>query len=57
MDGILSKIHKHKPIKIIDDIEKKVVEIVPKIQERLWTAIFNMVLKNISWHYFQRDEH
>ena len=30
MDGIVSKIHKHKPIKITDDIEKKVVEIAVK---------------------------
>jgi transposase len=30
IDGILSKIHKHKPIKITDDIEKKVVEIAVK---------------------------
>src|SRR6476659_9561621 len=29
-DGITSKIHKHKPIKITDDIENKVVEIVTK---------------------------
>ena len=27
IDGIVSKIHKHKPIKITDDIEKKIVEI------------------------------
>jgi transposase len=27
-DGIISKIHKHKSIKITDDIEKKIVEIV-----------------------------
>lgn len=30
LDGITSKIHKHKPIKITDDIEKKIVEIVTK---------------------------
>jgi len=30
IDGILSKIHKHKPIKITDDIEKKILEIVTK---------------------------
>jgi transposase len=30
IDGIVSKIHKHKPIKIIDDIEKMVVEIATK---------------------------
>lgn len=30
IDGILSKIHKHKPIKITDDIEKKVIEIAVK---------------------------
>ena len=30
IDGILSKIHRHKPIKITDDIEKKVVEIAVK---------------------------
>lgn len=30
LDGIISKIHKHKPIKITDDIEKKIVEIVTK---------------------------
>ena len=30
IDGISSKIHKHTPIKITDDIEKKIVEIVAK---------------------------
>lgn len=30
IDGILSKIHKHKPIKITEDIEKKILEIVTK---------------------------
>ncbi len=30
LDGIISKIHKHKSIKITDDIEKKIVEIVTK---------------------------
>jgi Winged helix-turn helix len=30
LDGVLSKIHKHKPIKITDDIEKKIVEIATK---------------------------
>ena len=28
LDGIISKIHKHKSIKMTDDIEKKIVEIV-----------------------------
>ena len=26
IDGIASKIHKHKPIKITDDVEKKIIE-------------------------------
>ena len=30
LDGIISKIHKHKSIKITDDIEKKIVEMVTK---------------------------
>jgi transposase len=30
IDGITSKIHKHKPIKIIDNMEKKIVKIVTK---------------------------
>ena len=30
MDGIASKIHKHKPIKISDDMENKIVEIATK---------------------------
>ena len=30
IDGIVSKIHKHKPIKISDDMEKKIVEIATK---------------------------
>jgi transposase len=30
IDGIVSKIHKHKPIKITNDIEKKIVEVVAK---------------------------
>ena len=30
IDGIISKIHKHKSIKITDDIEKKIVEIATK---------------------------
>src|SRR6476620_2562861 len=30
LDGIVSKIHKHKQIKITDDIEKKIVEVVAK---------------------------
>ena len=28
LDGIISKIHKHKSIKITEDIEKKIIEIV-----------------------------
>ncbi len=28
IDGIVSKIHKHKPIKITNDIEKKIIEVV-----------------------------
>src|SRR6185437_6716566 len=30
LDGIASKVHKHKPTKITDDIENKIVEIVTK---------------------------
>ncbi len=30
IDGIVSKVHKHKPTKITDDIENKIVEIVTK---------------------------
>jgi transposase len=30
IDGIISKIHKHKSIKITDDIEKKIIEIAAK---------------------------
>jgi transposase len=30
IDGIVSKIHKHKPIKITDDIERKIVEIATR---------------------------
>lgn len=30
MDGITSKVHKHKPIKISDDMENRIVEIVTK---------------------------
>jgi transposase len=30
LDGIVSKIHEHKPIKITNDIEKKIVEIITK---------------------------
>jgi transposase len=28
LDGIISKIHKHKPIKVTDTVEKKIVEII-----------------------------
>jgi transposase len=30
IDGIASKVHKHKPIKITDDVEKKIIEVVTK---------------------------
>ncbi len=30
LDGIVSKIHEHKPIKITHDIEKKIIEIITK---------------------------
>jgi transposase len=30
LDGIASKVHKHKPTKITDDIENKIIEIVTK---------------------------
>src|SRR3982750_2031306 len=30
LDGIVSKIHEHKPIKITNDIEKKIVEMITK---------------------------
>ena len=49
MDGIVSKIHKHKPIKkITDDIEKMVVEIASKIQEKIMVDYhFYVFLKSI----------
>jgi transposase len=30
IDGIASKVHKHKPIKITDDVKKKIIEVVTK---------------------------
>ena len=35
LDGIVSKIQEHKPIKITNDIEKKIVEIATIIQETI----------------------
>ena len=39
MDGIVSKIHKHKPIKITDDIEKMVVEIATKNPRKYYRGL------------------
>src|SRR3954452_2945883 len=41
IEGILSKIHKHQPIKITDDIEKKVVEIVTKNPRKDYVLSFS----------------
>ncbi len=40
IDGITSKIHKHKPIKITDDVEKRIIGIVTKIQETIMDCHF-----------------
>jgi transposase len=41
LDGIASKIHKHKPIKITDDIEKMVVEIATKNPRKYYRLPFS----------------
>jgi transposase len=41
LDGIVSKIHKHKPIKITDDIEKMVVEIATKNPRKYYRLPFS----------------
>ena len=33
----------HKPIRIFDDMEKKVVDMATKNKRRLWTTLFNTV--------------
>ena len=43
IEGIISKIHKHKSIWITDDKEKKIVKIATK-NPRLWVTLFNMVI-------------
>ena len=41
IDGIVSKIHKHKPIKITDDIEKMVVDISTKNPRKYYGLPFS----------------
>jgi transposase len=41
IDGIVSKIHKHKPIKITDDTEKMVVEIATKNSRKDYGVSFS----------------
>ncbi len=58
IDGIISKIHKHKPIKITDDIKKKDHrDSSQKFKKRLWIAIFIVVITctDLRIHY-QRDK-
>ena len=43
-NGIVSKIHRLKPVKISDDMEKKIVDIATKNpKRRLWTTLLNVV--------------
>ena len=57
IEGIISKIHKHKSIKFTDSVEKQIVEIATKKSTKtLWIAIFYMVIACTGWIYNERDE-
>ncbi len=49
IEGIISRKHIHKPIKISDNIEKKIVEIASQESKRLLSvAILHMVITSCS---------
>jgi transposase len=57
IEGIISKIHKHKSIKFTDEIEKQIVEIATRNPRTpLWTVIFYMVITCVGWIYNERYE-
>ena len=57
IDGIASKIHKHKPIKISDDMENKIVEIATKNSRKDYGLPFSTwSLRGTSRICLQGDE-
>ena len=46
----------HKPIRISDDMEKKVVEMATKNKRRLWTTLFNTVFTGTGRTHTQGDK-
>ena len=56
IDGIASKIHKHRPNKISDDMENKIVEIATKNPRLLWITVFNMVFTGTGRIHIQGDK-
>ena len=57
IDGIASKIHKHKPIKISDDMENKIVEIATKSSRKDYGLPFSTwSLRGTSRICLQGDE-
>ncbi len=58
LDGIISKIHKHKSIRIIEDMEKKDYrDSSQKSKKRLFTTIFNVVVRCTGcWIYYKGDK-
>ena len=56
VDGIASKIHKHRSIKLTAEIEKQIVGIATKKpKRRLWTTILNVVFKDTGRIHLQGD--
>ncbi len=53
IEGIISKIHKHKSIKFTDSVEKQIVDrnSNQKSTKTLWIAIFHMVIACTGWIY------
>ena len=57
LDGISSKIHKHKPIKVTDDIEQKIIEIVTKNPRTDYGLPFSTWSLRVLAGFIIRDMH
>jgi len=56
IEGIVSKIHKHKSTKFTNDIEKQIVEIATRNPRTYNELPFYMVITCVSWIYNERYE-
>jgi transposase len=57
IDGIVSKVHKHKPTKITDDVEKKIVEIVTNNPRNDYGLSFSTWSLRVLAGFITKDMH